>query len=268
MDSYRLLRPLLFRLPPETSHQFTLRALSLAGRMHPLDQFLADAVRGQLPQHPITVMGIPFPNPVGVAAGLDKHASAVDGLSALGFGFVELGTVTPLAQPGNPRPRLFRLSTINGVINRNGFNSVGLNQFLSNLARSRHTVRLGINIGKNAATPLEHAEHDYLTALRAVYGVADYIAINISSPNTPGLRDLQGEVALENLLGKLKDEQSRLSDNHGYYTPLAVKISPDIDQIDIDRIAESLARYELDAVIATNTTVSRPGVSALSLIHI
>ena len=130
MDSYRLLRPLLFRLPPETSHQFTLRALSLAGRMHPLDQFLADAARGRLPQHPITVMGIPFPNPVGVAAGLDKHASAVDGLSALGFGFVELGTVTPLAQPGNPRPRLFRLCTINGVINRNGFNSVGLNRFL------------------------------------------------------------------------------------------------------------------------------------------
>ena len=262
MDSYRLLRPLLFQLPPETSHQLTLKALSLAGRIHPLDQFLADAVRGRLPQHPTTVMGIPFPNPVGVAAGLDKHASAVDGLSALGFGFVELGTVTPLAQPGNPRPRLFRLSTINGVINRNGFNSVGLNQFLSNLARSRHTVRVGINIGKNAATPLEHAEHDYLTALRAVYSVADYIAVNISSPNTPGLRDLQGGDSLENLLAKLKDEQSRLSDNHGYYTPLAVKISPDIDQMDIDRIAESLARYELDAVIATNTTTSRPGVSA------
>ncbi|GIT49590.1 MAG: hypothetical protein Ct9H300mP14_15180 [Gammaproteobacteria bacterium] len=147
-------------------------------------------------------MGIPFPNPVGVAAGLDKHPSAVDGLSALGFGFVELGTVTPLAQPGNPRPRLFRLNTINGVINRNGFNSVGLNRFLSNLARSRHTVRLGINIGKNAATPLEHAEQDYLTALRAVYGVADYIAVNISSPNTPGLRDLGGRRRARESSGK------------------------------------------------------------------
>ena len=261
MDSYRLLRPLLFRLPAETSHQFTLSALSLAGRIHPLDQFLADAVRGRLPQHPITVMGIPFPNPVGVAAGLDKHANAVDGLSAMGFGFIELGAVTPLAQPGNPRPRLFRLSTVNGVINRNGFNSVGLNQFLSNLTRSCHTVRLGINIGKNAATPVEHAEHDYLTLLRAVYGVADYIAVNISSPNTPGLRDLQSEEAFERLLGKLKDEQSRLSDKHGFYTPLAIKISPDMDQMEIDRIADSLARYDLDAVIATNTTVSRPGAS-------
>jgi len=184
------------------------------------------------------VMGIDFPNPVGLAAGLDKDARAVDGLAALGFGFIEVGTVTPLPQAGNPHPRLFRLSEHGALINRNGFNSVGLNQFLSNLARSRHTVRVGINIGKNAATPLEHAEHDYLTVLRAVYSVADYIAVNISSPNTPGLRDLQGVDALENLLAKLKDEQSRLSDNHGYYTPLAVKISPDIEQMDIDRIAD------------------------------
>lgn len=248
-------------LPPEASHELALSAISAAGRIHPLDQYLADAVRGRLPQSPITVMGIQFPNPVGLAAGLDKHARAVDGLSALGFGFLELGTVTPLPQPGNPRPRLFRLNSVRGLVNRNGFNSVGLNRFLSNLSRSRQNIRVGINIGKNAATPLEHAEHDYLTALRAVYGVADYIAINISSPNTPGLRDLQGAEALDNLLGKLKDEQSRLADDHGRYTPLAVKISPDVDQANIDRISESLVRYGLDAVIATNTTISRPGAS-------
>ena len=258
MNTYRAIRPLLFSLDSETSHEFVLACLGAVGRLGPVQQHLTGAIRGPLPQCPVEVMGIRFSNPVGLAAGLDKHARAVDGLAALGFGFLELGTVTPLPQPGNPRPRLFRLNRAQGLINRNGFNSVGLGRFLSNLARHRTAVPIGINIGKNAATPLAGAEADYRAGLRAVYGIADYIAVNLSSPNTPGLRDLQGELALDRLLAGLKAEQTRQADHHGRYTPLAVKISPDLERHDIDRIARTLIRQRMDGVIATNTTITRP----------
>ena len=258
MNTYRAIRPLLFSLNPETSHEFVLACLSVVGRLGPAQQHLTGAIGGRLPRCPVEVMGIRFSNPLGLAAGLDKHARAVDGLAALGFGFVELGTVTPLPQPGNPRPRLFRLNQAQGLINRNGFNSVGLGRFLSNLARHRTAIPIGINIGKNAATPLAEAEADYCAGLRAVYGIADYIAVNLSSPNTPGLRDLQGELALDRLLAGLKAEQTRQADRHGRYTPLAVKISPDLERHDIDRIARTLIRQRMDGVIATNTTITRP----------
>jgi len=261
VNSYRAIRPLLFSLSPETSHEFALACLGTLGRLETLRHYFTGLRGGPVPARPVNVMGIQFQNPVGLAAGLDKHARAVDGLASLGFGFLELGTVTPLPQPGNPRPRLFRLKRAQALVNRNGFNSVGLGRFLSNLARHRRALPIGINIGKNTATPLAGAEADYRACLRAVYGIADYIAVNLSSPNSPGLRDLQGEQALDRLLAALKTEQTRQADRHGRYTPLAVKISPDLDSQDIERIARTLMRQRMDAVIATNTTTTRPGTA-------
>jgi len=261
-DLYPLLRRLAFLLDPEVSHGLALGALGLLERAHPLEKCLTERMRDTLPARPVKAMGIHFPNPVGLAAGLDKDARAVAGLAGLGFGFLELGTVTPLPQAGNPRPRLFRLTGAQALVNRMGFNSVGLNQFLANLARHNQQVRVGINIGKNAQTPLEQAAHDYLTCLRAVYTAADYVAVNISSPNTPGLRDLQEREGLNQLLGQLKDGQARLADLHDRYTPIAVKIAPDLEPDAIGRIAEALASHGIDGVIATNTTLTRPGNAA------
>jgi len=255
---YTLVRPLLFQLEPETAHRLTLGAIGLLGRIHPVNQYLADAWRGSLPALPVEAMGLYFPNPVGLAAGLDKHAQAVDGLAALGFGFVELGTVTPLPQTGNPRPRMFRLAGAQALINRMGFNSEGLNHFLHRLGQHRQQAVIGINLGRNATTDNDDAWQDYLTGLRAVYSIADYVTINISSPNTEGLRDLQEREALDKLLQRLKDEQARLADLHSRYTPIAVKISPDLDTDEVRRIAKVLVDRGIDGIVATNTTTSRP----------
>ena len=255
---YPLLRRLLFALNEEHAHRLTMGFFNALGRIHPLNVYAHDAWRGPLMQCPIKVMGIDFPNPVGLAAGLDKDARAVDGLAALGFGFIEVGTVTPLPQAGNPHPRLFRLSEHGALINRNGFNSAGLGAFLSNLARHRQTVRIGINLGKNAVTPMRQAADDYLTGLRAVYRAADYVTINISSPNTTNLRSLEKPLSLDPLLRRLTLERTRLSDLHGRYVPLAVKLSPDLDSADLPAITTSLLQNKVDAVIATNTTIARP----------
>ena len=255
---YPLLRRLLFTLNEEHAHRLTIGFFNILGRVHPINVYAHDAWRGPLMQCPIKVMGIDFPNPVGLAAGLDKDARAVDGLAALGFGFIEVGTVTPLPQAGNPHPRLFRLSEHGALINRNGFNSAGLGTFLSNLTRHRQTVRIGINLGKNAVTPMKQAADDYVTGLRAVYQAADYVTINVSSPNTANLRSLEKPLSLDQLLGRLTLERTQLSDLHGRYVPLAVKLSPDLDPADVPAITTSLIQNKVDAVIATNTTTARP----------
>ncbi len=216
---------------------------------------------------PREVMGLTFPNPVGLAAGLDKNGSCIDGLASLGFGFLELGTVTPKPQSGNPKPRMFRIPKAEGLINRMGFNNEGVDVLVENVKKSRfHQEKkgiLGLNIGKNAITPIENAVDDYLICLEKVYPVADYIAINISSPNTKNLRQLQGESELDNLLSQLKGTQSRLSDRYARYVPLALKIAPDIDDNQVKNIADALIRHRIDGVIATNTTITRDAVKDL-----
>jgi dihydroorotate dehydrogenase len=209
------------------------------------------------------VMGLAFPNRIGVAAGLDKNAEHIDGLAALGFGFIECGTVTPRAQPGNPKPRLFRLIEAEALINRLGFNNGGVDRFVANANRARWRGILGLNIGKNFDTPNERAVDDYLTCLRAVYTGASYVAINISSPNTKGLRELQHEGALAALLTALKAEQTVLAQRHGKYTPIVIKIAPDLNPGAIEDIARRLIKHKIDGVIATNTTVSRTAVKNL-----
>jgi dihydroorotate dehydrogenase len=216
-------------------------------------------------------MGLAFRNPVGLAAGLDKNGDCIDGLAALGFGFIEIGTVTPLPQPGNPRPRLFRLPQANAIINRMGFNNVGVDTLIANVKRAQYPFDgaqdrrgiLGINIGKNAATPIENAADDYLICLRKVYAHASYITVNISSPNTRNLRQLQNEDALNDLLKLLKTEQQKLADTHGGYVPIALKIAPDLEGEQIKQIARLLMQHRIDGVIATNTTLSRDGVENL-----
>lgn len=251
---YRLLRPLLFSLEPETAHRFTLRSADLfaglAGRSVPAD--------------PVRVMGIEFPNPVGLAAGLDKNAEHIDALAALGFGFIEVGTVTPRPQPGNPQPRLFRLPQANALINRFGFNNVGVDAFLGNVARTKWRGVLGINIGKNFDTPLEKAADDYVIGLEKVYTAATYVTINISSPNTKGLRGLQEKSELDALLGRIAGTRERLADRHGKQVPLALKVAPDLDQAQIADIAAAVRMHRIDAVIATNTSTSRDGVDGLA----
>jgi dihydroorotate dehydrogenase len=207
-------------------------------------------------------MGLRFPNRVGLAAGLDKNGIAVDGLARLGFGFLEVGTVTPLAQPGNPQPRLFRIPEHQAIINRMGFNNGGIDALLVNLARANHTGILGINIGKNAVTPIEKATDDYLIGLDKAYPRASYVTVNISSPNTKNLRQLQGESELDALLGALKGRQEALAQKHGRYVPLALKIAPDLDGAQITQISDALRRHRIDGVIATNTTLGREGVES------
>jgi dihydroorotate dehydrogenase len=208
-------------------------------------------------------MGLIFPNPVGLAAGLDKNGDCIDGLAALGFGFIEIGTITPLPQPGNPKPRLFRLPQANAIINRMGFNNDGADKLIENVQRADYRGILGINIGKNANTPIENAADDYLICLRKVYAHASYVAVNISSPNTRHLRQLQGEDALNDLLKPLKAEQQKLADTHGKYVPIVLKIAPDMEAGQVAQIARLLMQHRIDGVIATNTTLSREGVENL-----
>lgn len=251
---YRLARPALFALDAERAHDLTLAALA---RGTPLAKGLYGA---HVPAVPVEVMGLRFPNPVGLAAGLDKDGRCIDGLAALGFGFLEVGTVTPRPQPGNPRPRMFRLPRHRAIINRMGFNNRGVDYLLARLDAAAYHGVLGINIGKNFDTPLERAVDDYLSCLRRVYPHASYVTINISSPNTRGLRDLQGGPALDALLAALKREQAKLADEHGRYVPLAVKVAPDLDGPGLDAVADAVVGHALDAVIASNTTVQRPGL--------
>jgi dihydroorotate dehydrogenase len=255
---YGLARALLFSLDPETAHHLTLRALAAAHaagvtRMLHLD----------LPDDPVHAMGLTFPNPVGLAAGLDKNAAFVEPLGALGFGSIEVGTVTPRPQPGNPPPRLFRLTEADALINRLGFNNDGVEALVARVRTVRSGALLGINLGKNADTPIEHAGDDYARALDAVYPFAAYVTINISSPNTRDLRALQGAGELDALLARVTSERARLSDRHGRRVPIAVKIAPDLTDDDIRRIADALVAHGLDAVIATNTTVARDAVAKL-----
>lgn len=252
--SYSLLRPLLFRLDPETAHDIALSAL---GAARPLLAPLAP--RGS----PRQVMGLSFPNPVGLAAGLDKNAAFVDALGALGFGFIEVGTVTPRPQPGNPRPRLFRLAGAGALINRMGFNNDGVVALGERLRQRRYRGVLGINIGKNRDTPVAEAARDYREALQAVYPLADYVSINVSSPNTPGLRDLQLADALARLLEALAETRLRLVREQGRYVPMVLKLAPDLAEADLAASVATLRRFELDGVIATNTTATRPGVAGL-----
>ena len=255
---YDLLRKGLFLLTPETAHEASLELLGAAARLH-LSQWLGKQVTSK----PVRVMGLDFPNPVGLAAGLDKNGEFIDGLAALGFGFIEVGTVTPRPQPGNPKPRLFRLPEAEAIINRMGFNNQGIDQLISNVKNSRFDGVLGINIGKNKDTASEDAVEDYLLCLRKAYPYASYITINISSPNTPGLRDLQFGDQLASLLAALKEEQIQLQQQIGKYVPLAVKIAPDMDEEAIHQVADTLIRTGVDGVVATNTTVSREGVKHL-----
>ena len=255
---YSLLRHALFRLDPETAHHLTLGGLKTAYSLG-----LSSLIAKRPDNNPRTVMGLTFPNPVGLAAGLDKNGDCIDGLAALGFGFIEIGTVTPLPQPGNPKPRLFRLPQANAIINRMGFNNDGVDKLIENVQRANYRGILGINIGKNAATPIENAADDYLTCLRKVYAHACYVTVNISSPNTKNLRQLQDEDALNNLLARLKDEQQKLADTHGKYVPIALKIAPDMEGEQIAQIARLLMQHRIDGVIATNTTLSREGVENL-----
>jgi len=252
---YPLVRPLLFALDPETAHDITFAGLDLAVRCG-----AAHAFAQHVPASKVTAMGLEFPNRIGLAAGLDKNAAHIDALAAMGFGFIECGTVTPRAQAGNPRPRLFRIAESEALINRLGFNNFGVERFLANAARASWDGILGINIGKNFDTSNAHAADDYLACLRAVYTRASYVTVNVSSPNTKGLRDLQAEDALSGLAMTLKAEQKRLADKHGEYTPIAVKIAPDLTPGAIDGIARVLVRHKIDAVIATNTTLARDGI--------
>lgn len=250
-----LIRPILFRFDPERVHEFTMSMLKIVGRS-PLAFMLNQHVENK----PVEVMGLRFKNPVGLAAGLDKDGVAVDGLGRMGFGFVEVGTVTPRPQPGNPKKRLFRLVPVEGIINRMGFNNEGVDNLLENVAKRKWDGILGINIGKNKTTPLENALDDYIACMEKVYSHADYITVNISSPNTPDLRKLQFGESLDALLLGLKEKQSELQKKHGKYVPLAVKIAPDITDDELKGIAESLLKAQIDAVIATNTTISRDAV--------
>jgi dihydroorotate dehydrogenase len=255
---YSLLRPALFQLDPETAHHFTLNSLNAAYTLG-LSGMLAPRIAVQ----PRSVMGLTFPNPVGLAAGLDKNGDCINGLAALGFGSIEIGTITPLAQPGNPKPRLFRLPDAQAIINRMGFNNDGVDKLIANVQQANYRGILGINIGKNALTPIENAADDYLICLRKVYAHASYITVNISSPNTKNLRQLQNDAALDNLLALLKAEQEKLADMHGKYVPIALKIAPDMEAEQVTQIARLLVQHRIDGVIATNTTLSRVGVAHL-----
>ena len=259
---YNLIRPLLFALDPETAHDVTLDLLQTAYHLPGVPALTRACCAEPAPTLPTRVMGLDFSNPVGLAAGLDKNARVIQPLFDMGFGWLELGTVTPRPQPGNPKKRMFRLPRHGAIINRMGFNSAGLEVFLANLARQPRCGILGINIGKNRDTPTERAMDDYLPALRAVYRHADYVAVNISSPNTPGLRSLQDAAPLSALLSALKNEQAQLARQHQRYVPLALKIAPDLADSDIDTIAQGVLTHHFDAVIATNTTLTRPGLAA------
>lgn len=249
---YSLARHCLFKLDPEVAHELTIKQLSWLANT-PLDCFF----RQRVPSRPVQVMGLTFDNPVGLAAGLDKDGECIDAFGAMGFGFIEVGTVTPRPQPGNDKPRLFRVIPAQGIINRMGFNNKGVDHLVEQVKKSRYKGILGINIGKNKDTPIEQGKEDYLICMDKVYAYAGYIAINISSPNTPDLRKLQYGEALDELLAALKVRQNELAEKHNKYVPLAVKIAPDLSHEEIDQIADSLIKNGIDGVIATNTTLDR-----------
>ncbi|MFT0534194.1 quinone-dependent dihydroorotate dehydrogenase [Castellaniella hirudinis] len=260
--AYPLARRALFSMDAEQAHDWTLKALQHNHHCR-VTRLLTSSHQ---PTLPVTLMGLPLRNPVGLAAGLDKNGAYIDALAALGFGFIEVGTVTPRAQPGNPKPRMFRLPRARCLINRMGFNNDGLDAFVANVQRSqwrRQGGILGLNIGKNAATPIEHAVDDYLRCLDGVYPHADYITVNISSPNTKNLRSLQSHDALDALLAALQARRLALADQHGKRIPLAVKIAPDLSPDEIDAVADLIPRHGIDGIIATNTTLSRDAVRGL-----
>jgi dihydroorotate dehydrogenase len=258
MNIYSLVRSLLFQFDAEASHDFTLKGLKTAERFGALTLYPAPPVC-----RPRQVMGITFPNPVGLAAGLDKNAAVIDGLAALGFGFIEVGTVTPRPQPGNPKPRLFRVREAQGIVNRFGFNNLGVDHLIENVKVAKYKGVLGINIGKNFDTPIENAVDDYLICMQKVYAYATYITVNISSPNTKNLRALQEKEALSSLLSTLKLEQTKLADQHGRYVPITLKIAPDLEHEQINEIADLLMEHKIDGVIATNTTLARNKVQGM-----
>ena len=247
---YALLRPLLFKLDAEQAHHFTLDGLARAYRLGLLQKVAHHTC-------PTTLMGLSLPNPIGLAAGLDKNGQYIDALAALGFGFIEIGTVTPKAQAGNPKPRLFRVPEHQAVINRMGFNNQGIDAMIQNIEKSRFNGILGINIGKNATTPIENAADDYLLCLEKAYAHAGYITVNISSPNTQNLRALQGSDELSALLSALKNKQAHLAAAHGRHVPLAVKIAPDLNEQQVADIAHAAMQTEIDGIIATNTTIDK-----------
>ncbi|MFW1735682.1 quinone-dependent dihydroorotate dehydrogenase [Acinetobacter sp. ULE_I001] len=252
---YSLARPLLFSLAPERAHELTLSMLKSAHRM--------GAIRQTVAAKPVTCMGIEFPNPVGLAAGLDKNGAYIDALAGLGFGFIEIGTITPKPQEGNPKPRLFRIPQAKAIINRMGFNNDGVDQLVENVKAAKFKGILGINIGKNATTPVEDAVSDYLVCLEKVYNYASYITVNISSPNTKNLRSLQSGHALTELLETLKKRQLELAEELQHYVPLVLKVAPDLEASDIEFIASQLLQFKIDGLIVTNTTLSREGVEGL-----
>ena len=252
---YSLARPLLFSLAPERAHELTLSLLKSSHKMGLMRQNVA--------AKPVTCMGIEFPNPVGLAAGLDKNGAYIDALAGQGFGFIEIGTITPRPQAGNPHPRLFRLPQAKAIINRMGFNNDGVDQLVENVKAAKFKGILGINIGKNADTPVEKAVDDYLICLEKVYNYASYITVNISSPNTKNLRSLQSGDALTELLETLKKRQLELAQEYQHYVPLVLKVAPDLDNSDIAFIAKQLLRFKIDGLIVTNTTLSREGVEGL-----
>ena len=256
---YPLTRPFLFGLDPEHAHDLTLGALAAIQHTP-----LACVIAQERIRDPVRVAGLEFPNRIGLAAGLDKNGRCIDAFGAMGFGFVEVGTVTPLAQPGNPKPRIFRIVESQALINRLGFNNDGLAAFVANVRRARFRASggiLGLNIGKNAATPIERAADDYLIGLAGVYPHADYVTVNISSPNTMNLRALQSDAALEALLGTLTARRAELAVEHARQVPMFVKIAPDLGDDEIEGIAATLRRHPIDGVIATNTTLARDGVA-------
>ena len=261
----RVVKHILFSLPPERSHRVAMEGMRWAHKLG-LSRILArDTGRLLTPAMSREVMGLKFPHPVGLAAGLDKSAEYTDPLHGLGFAFLEVGTLTPRPQPGNPAPRLFRLPEQQALINRMGFNNHGIQHAVAHLKRRRSSGVLGVNIGKNFDTPIEQAADDYLTALRACYDTADYVAVNISSPNTPELRSLQHGAALKNLLAALKQEQERLTAEKGRYVPIAVKIAPDMTGAEIRAISQSIHDSGMDGIIAVNATLNRFGAKASPL---
>ncbi|MCX2779810.1 quinone-dependent dihydroorotate dehydrogenase [Microbulbifer thermotolerans] len=255
---YSYLRKALFALDPELAHTLSLDAIGAAERLR-----LVSLFNKPVADDPVELMGLTLPNPVGLAAGLDKNAQAFNGLGALGFGFIEVGTVTPRPQPGNPQPRLFRIEEAEAIVNRMGFNNLGVEYLVQRVMRRRYGGVLGINVGKNFDTPVERAADDYCVCMDKVYAHADYITANVSSPNTKGLRNLQFGDSLNRLLGAIKEKQQRLAQQHDRYVPLAVKIAPDIENDDIEQIAAALREFEIDGVIATNTTIDKSSVAHL-----
>jgi dihydroorotate dehydrogenase len=263
MNFYTLIKPLLFQLDAELTHDLTLKTLKFTEKTGVLNCYPKAPVCA-----PREVMGLTFPSAVGLAAGLDKNGAVIDGLAKLGFGFIEVGTVTPRPQPGNPKPRLFRVNEAQGIINRFGFNNLGVDNLVENVKAAKFkggisNQILGINIGKNFDTPIEHAVDDYLICMQKVYAHASYITVNISSPNTKNLRDLQAAEALSSLLANLKLEQKKLADKHGKYVPMTLKIAPDLTQDQVIEIADLLMQHQIDGVIATNTTLARDAVKGM-----